>query len=80
MRIIFESEPLWFIRELNEEIKTVSYLIEEFKELVLGVNEKFKLLCIYDFIKNTENENLDHFKGIFYLNSKFFLVDLHYIL
>jgi hypothetical protein len=41
MRIIFESEPLWFIRELNEEIKTVSYLIEEFKELVLGDNEKF---------------------------------------
>ena len=54
MRIIFESEPFWFIRELNEEIKTVCYLIEEFKELVLGDNVKFKLLCIYDFIKNTE--------------------------
>ena len=73
--IIFESVPLWFVRELNEEIKTVSSLKEEFKELVLGGNVKFKLLCIYDFIENTENENLNHFKGIFYLNSKFFLVD-----
>ena len=42
--------PLWFVRELNEEIKTVSSLIEEFKELVLGDDVKFKLLCIYDFI------------------------------
>ena len=73
--IIFESVPLWFVRELNEEIKTISSLIEEFKELVLGDDVKFKLSCIYDFIKNTENENLNHFKGIFYLNSKFFLVD-----
>ena len=45
---------------------------KEFKELVLGDDVKFKLSCIYDFIKNTENENLNHFKGIFYLNSKFF--------
>jgi hypothetical protein len=29
--MIFESVPLWFVRELNEEIKTVSSLIEELK-------------------------------------------------
>ncbi len=64
--------PLWFKGELNEEIKTVNSLKEEFKELVLGDNVKLKHLCIYDFIKNTENKNLNHFKGIFYLNLKFF--------
>lgn len=73
--IIFESVPFWFVRELNNELKSIGSLIEEFKDLVIDDKVKYKLLCLYDFIKDTENEKLNHFKGIFYLNSKFIMVD-----
>jgi hypothetical protein len=33
------------------------------------------ILCVYDFHENLHDPSLNHFKGFFYLNSKFYLVD-----
>ena len=44
------------------------------KDLIFGENIKYKLICIYDFQKGLLEDN-NHFRGVFLLNSKFFLVD-----
>jgi hypothetical protein len=73
--IVFEDQPLWLIHELNENDKST---IESFKnrlDLIIDNDNKYKLLCIYQFIDSKKKNVLNHFNGIFYLNSKFFLID-----
>ena len=73
--IVFEDQPLWLIYELNENDKST---IESYKnrlDLIIDKDNQYKLLCIYQFIDSKKKNALNHFNGIFYLNSKFFLID-----
>ncbi len=77
-KIRFKNSPLWLVVEapacdLNEEIDIRSLP----NYLNFDENNKFNLLCIYIHIKANHNNKLklDHFRGIFYLDSKYFLVD-----
>ena len=68
----FKQTPLWIITDFNDtkdtNIKDLPIYLE-FDKVT-----KYRLVCAYSFHKAEPNE-LDHFKGIFYLNSFFYLVD-----
>jgi hypothetical protein len=72
---LFESVSFWLVHELKEEKRTLCSIVEQFKNLNFDAKAKYKILCIYDFNVNTNDEKLNHFKGIFFINSKFYLVD-----
>ena len=59
---------------ITKEIPLI-FIIEQYKYLKFDDNKKYTILCVYDFHENLHDPSLNHFKGIFYLNSKFYLVD-----
>ena len=72
---MFDNDPIWLVHEvLKEEEKSISFLDNQKN---LKFNEKllsYRLLCVYDLKKNVIEE-LNHFEGFFFLNSKYYLVD-----
>ena len=72
--IMFDNDPIWLVNEvLKEEEKSISFLDNQ-KNLKFNEKLSYRLLCVYDLKKNVIEE-LNHFRGIFFLNSKYYLVD-----
>jgi len=57
---VFENVPFWLVRELREENRTVASF-KESANLIFDDKITFKLLCVYDFVKDPDDENLNHF-------------------
>ena len=72
---LFENVPFWLVHELKEEKRTLCSIVEQFINLNFDAKAKYNILWIYDFNVNTNEEKLNHFKGVFFINSKFYLVD-----
>ena len=71
---MFDNDPIWLVHEVvKEEEKSITFFDNQ-KNLKFNEKLSYRLLCVYDFKKNVIEE-LNHFRGIFFLNSKYYLVD-----
>ena len=72
---VINNSPIWVLLEITHEEPKVLSFYAETQDLVFGINRKYKLLRIYDFHPNEEDSRENHFRGIFLLNSKQYLID-----
>ena len=54
--MIFDEQPLWLIHELNEQQESTIETYKNQLDLIFDDDNKYKLLCIYQFI-GSEIEN-----------------------
>ena len=66
-----KSDPLWIIVEVMNTTDELD--IRKINKNVKAYNKQYNLCCIYNF--HMLKSNFGHFKGIFWINDNFFLVD-----
>ena len=77
-QISFIHDPIWIMIESDPDHNANNYDIKKLPvHLQFNKTAKYILLCIYvhEKISDLDNNDIRHFKAIFYLNSKYYLVD-----